>query len=207
MSTVNNNILEYITDKYAPICVILYGSYADGSNGPDSDFDALAVTASGKPYHDTSIIDGVRLDLFVYPAAHFEGGTDWEEIVQIYHGRVALDRDGFGKRLMAGVNEYVDNLPGKSPEDIAAGLGWCEKMLARAGRGDPEGRFRWHWLLIDPLEIYFDALGERYWGPKKALLRMEREHPRALELYSAALGSLDYEALERWIEYIRTVST
>ncbi len=36
MNTVNNNILEYITDKYAPICVILYGSYADGSNGPDA---------------------------------------------------------------------------------------------------------------------------------------------------------------------------
>ena len=36
-------ILKYIRERYHPTALILYGSYADGTNGPDSDFDALAI--------------------------------------------------------------------------------------------------------------------------------------------------------------------
>ncbi len=197
-----DDIIEYIKSRYDPICMIVYGSYADGTNGPDSDFDAMAVTSHGAPAHDTSFVDGTRLDLFVYPASHFDGDIDWDEIAQIYGGRVVLDREGLGERLTAGVAEYIRALPQKSREEIAESLAWCQKMLARAGRKDPEGMFRWHWLLVDSLEIYFDAIGEPYRGPKKALLQMERERPRAFELYSAALGSMSQEALGRWIEHI-----
>lgn len=185
----------------------MYGSYADGSQGPDSDFDALAVTPSGEAVHDTGTMGGVRLDLFVYPVSHFYGDVDFDEIVQIYHGRVLLDRTGIGARLMEGVRGYVDAQPMKSRDEVRADIGWCEKMLLRAGRGDPEGMFRWHWLLADSLEIYCSAAGQRYFGPKKAIRWMERERPQAFRLYTGALGSMDYAALERWIGHIKTLIT
>ncbi|MBR5774458.1 MAG: nucleotidyltransferase domain-containing protein, partial [Clostridia bacterium] len=34
-------IIEYINQKYNPISIILYGSYADGTNNLNSDFDSL----------------------------------------------------------------------------------------------------------------------------------------------------------------------
>lgn len=202
----HSGIVQYIAGKYAPLCIIMYGSYADGSYGPDSDFDALAVTPGGEAVHDTGTVDGVRLDLFVYPASHFDGGPDWEEVVQIYHGRVLSDTGGIGERLIDSVRKYVDAQPLKTREEVKADISWCGKMLLRARRGDPEGMFRWHWLLTDSLEMYCAAEGQRYWGPKKTLLWMERERPQAFLLYTEALASMDYAALERWIDHIRTLT-
>ena len=201
----HNNIVKYIVDKYSPLCIIMYGSYADGSYGPDSDFDVLAVTAGGETVHDTGTVDGVRLDLFVYPASRFDGEPDWDEMIQIYHGMVLLDTDGIGERLMDGVREYVNAQPLRTQEEVGADVSWCGKMLLRARRGDPEGMFRWHWLLTDSLEIYCAAESRRYWGPKKTLLWMERERPEAFRLYTGALGSMDYAALARWIEHIQAL--
>ena len=51
-------------------------------------------------------------------------------------------------------------------------IAWCKKMLARTSRADTEGYYRWHWLLLDSLEIYMDAKRLYYHGPKKALRAM-----------------------------------
>ena len=196
-------ILSYVTERYRPLAVIVYGSYADGSFGPDSDFDALALCESGPPCHDASFVDGVQLDLFVYPKSHFAPDPDWDEIIQIYHGRMVLDTGGQGAALMAQVAGYVESLPKKPPEQVEKEIACCEKMLRRTARGGPEGLFRWHWLLIDSLEIYFGAVGRPYWGPKKALKQLELERPQAFALYTQALSSLDHTALERWIAHIK----
>lgn len=60
-------VIKYIKDKYNPLCIILYGSYADGTNNLNSDFDALVIAADPEQFHDTSFVDGVPLDVFVYP--------------------------------------------------------------------------------------------------------------------------------------------
>ena len=62
-------VLKYIREKYNPLSIILYGSYADGTNNLNSDFDALVIVADHEQFHDTSIVDGVPLDVFVYPLA------------------------------------------------------------------------------------------------------------------------------------------
>ena len=36
-------IIEYIKQKYNPLSIILYGSYANGTNNLNSDFDALVL--------------------------------------------------------------------------------------------------------------------------------------------------------------------
>lgn len=55
-----------------------------------------------------------------------------------------------------------------------------ESMFERAKRGDCEGLFRWHWVLIDSLEIFFDIMHHPYFGPKKTLKWMEEKHPEPL---------------------------
>ena len=37
-------IIEYIKQKYNPLSIILYGSYANGTNDLNSDFDALVIS-------------------------------------------------------------------------------------------------------------------------------------------------------------------
>lgn len=196
-------IIEYIKNRYDPISVIVYGSFADGSNNEHSDFDALVIVKDGEKLHDVSFVNEIQLDVFVYPASYFKNDFDCEEIIQIFDGKIILDNDGVGQKLKERVNGYLESLPyKKTAKENREQVEWCKKMLLRAGRKDAEGMFRWHWLLTESLEIYFDLLGKMYFGPKKSLRYMKENQPAAFEMYSAALQNLDYEALERWIGFL-----
>lgn len=193
-------IIQYIVDTYDPEGIIVYGSYADGSNNANSDFDALALTRKAGAGHDGSVVEGVTLDVFLYPPEHFAGDFDPQEAVQCFDGKILLDKTGLAARLQERVRAYLSAYQPKSPEEIAQDLAWCRKMAKRCVRGDAEGFYRWHWLLRDSLEIYCDRKGSYYFGPKKALRAMEREDPESFALYSAALRELDPAALNAWVE-------
>ena len=196
-------ILRYIQETYAPLSVILYGSYADGTNNLNSDFDALVITADHEQFHDTSFVDGVPLDVFVYPARYFEGDYACEDFVQIFDGRIITDSSGTGKALQENVQAYLKSRPSKTGAELQADNDWCVKMSARAKRGDCEGLFRWHWILIDSLEIFCDIMRQPYLGPKKALKWMEKAQPEAFDCYKKALQNFHMEDLDEWIEYIK----
>ncbi|MGM9663157.1 MAG: nucleotidyltransferase domain-containing protein [Oscillospiraceae bacterium] len=196
-------ILGYIKRTYRPVGIVVYGSFADGSQNAHSDFDALVLTDGGEQTHDTAVVGGTRLDVFVYPAAFFDGPFDCEEFVQLHDGRILLDTDGRAARLQAAVLAYLDAIPPRTAEEDRADADWCEKMLRRAGRGDAEGFFRWHWLLTDSLAIYCGLRRERYFGPKKALHRMRESDPEGYALYERALSSFRYDALADWVAYLR----
>ena len=172
-------IIEYIKQKYNPLSIILYGSYANGTNNLNSDFDSLVISNNCEQIHDTSLVNGIRLDVFVYPASYFEGNYDCNDFIQIFDGKIIADSDGRGKALQANVCSFLQNRPQKSKAEIDAGVDWCVKMLARVKRRDAEGMFRWHWVLIDSLEIFCDVMHCSYFGPKKALKWMEENHPAA----------------------------
>ena len=199
-------ILRYIQETYAPLSVILYGSYADGTNGLNSDFDALVITADHEQFHDTSFVDGVPLDVFVYPARYFEGDYACGDFVQIFDGRIITDSSGMGKALQENVQAYLRNRPGKTGAEIQADIDWCVKMSARAKRGDCEGLFRWHWVLTDSLEIFCDIMRHPYLGPKKALKWMEKAQPEAFGCYKKALQNFRMDDLDEWIEYIKNAN-
>lgn len=199
-------ILEYIKRKYDPVSIILYGSYADGTNDRGSDFDALVISASHGRSHDTSFVDGVALDVFVYPASFFDENYDCEDFVQISDGKLLLDQGGRGEALREKVLSYLRDRPRRSKAEVEASVDWCDKMLARAKRGDTEGMFRWHWVLTDSLEIFCDAMRAPYRGPKKTIKWMEKSHPAAFACYQAALAEFDVERLENWIEYLKEVN-
>ena len=150
-----HHIIEYIKQKYDPCYIILYGSYADGTNNLNSDFDALVLSYNYEQFHDTSFVNGVQLDLFVYPVSYFDEAYDCNDFIQIFDGRIIMDSNDRGKTLQAKVLSYLQDQPQKPREEIAAGVDWCGKMLARARRNDAEGLFRWHWVLTDSLLLGF----------------------------------------------------
>ena len=162
-------IIAYIKQKYNPLSIILYGSYANGTNNLNSDFDSLVISHNHEQFHDTSFVNGVQLDVFVYPASYFNGDFDCNDFIQIFDGKIIADTDEHGKTLQTKVLSYLSNRPKKSKAAINASIDWCIKMLARVKRYDAEGMFRWHWVLIDSLEIFCDIMQHPYWGPKKSL--------------------------------------
>ncbi len=200
-------ILDYIMAKYQPVAIVLYGSYADSTNDGHSDLDALVLTETHDRCHDTSVIEDVQLDVFVYPAESFCGSFDCEEILQIYNGRILLDRDDLAARMQQRVRQHVQEASVKSPEEVRDALTWCRKMCQRAVRRDAEGLFRHHWLLVDSLEICCNVLRQPYFGPKKTLRWLESQYPDTFRQYMAALDSTDPATLTRWVDHLENLNT
>ena len=197
-------IIEYIQQKYSPVSIILYGSYANETNNLNSDFDAVVISSNHEQYHDTSFVNDIQLDVFVYPASYFGEKYNYEDFIQIVDGRVIIDSDNIGTNLQANIQKYVQNRPYKAPAEILASIDWCIKMFERVKRNDAEGMFRWHWVLIDSLEIFCDIMHHPYWGPKKSLKWMAKNHPVAYSIYEKALSNFNIDSLENWIAYIKT---
>ncbi len=199
-------ILNYIKQTYAPSGILVYGSYANGTNSETSDFDALIITERATVLRDNhTVVDGVLLDLFFYTSEALESDIDLSELARIVDGSIVMDTDGALVRLMERVAAHIEALPPKTDEDKAASVAWCEKMLARASRGDAEGLYRHHWLLTDSLEIVCDIVGWRYLGPKKMLARLQAEDAEGARLYTAALASMEHAALADWVGYIKKI--
>lgn len=198
-------IIEYLQQKYAPAGIVVYGSYADGSNNAHSDFDALVLTDRSAAKYDNSTVGGVLLDVFLYPVDTFLQPFACEDFLQLHDGKILLDTTDSLAQAKAKVTAFVEGAAKKSAEEIAHDLSWCEKMRLRAGRGDAEGDYRWHWVLIDSLQIYYELCGKYYFGPKKALRQMEREDPDAFALYSAALRNFTAETLDAWIAHLQSM--
>ena len=195
-------IINYLIESYEPDSIIIYGSFANGSANKNSDFDALVITDHIKK-HDASVICDTVLDVFLYPLETFQAAYDSKEFIQVFDGKIVLDKDGIAEKLQQRVLDYIEHTPVKTEEEIRQEIDWCEKMLFRTMRGDAEGFYRWHWLLCDSLEIYFDIRHQFYHGPKKALRQMEQCDKGAFDLYSRALTALDRNDLSEWINYLK----
>lgn len=195
-------IIEYIRKTYRPLALIVYGSFADGTNGAHSDFDALAIVPEGEPIHDDTVQSGTRLDLFVYPRRTFLQPYDPEAFFQVWDGRILFDTEDLAHRLKETVKAYIEALPVPTAEENRQNVAWCRKMLERSESGDAEGRYRLYWLLKDTLEIYFDLRHAHYFGPKKALGQMRRDDADAAEIYTRALMEPTGEHVRDWVELL-----
>ena len=202
---ITDKILAYLKDTYQPDAIIAYGSFADGSANKNSDFDALVI-ADKERMHDSSVIDGIVLDVFIYPPDTFRQNYDPEEFLQVWDGNILLDTNGVAACLQKQVLDYISHIPRKTVEEISQEVRWCEKMLSRTMREDAEGYYRWHWVLFDSLEIYFDVKGLHYYGPKKALRFLEQTDPEAFRIYTKALREFKREYLSAWISHLKSIS-
>jgi hypothetical protein len=100
-------------------------------------FDALIIAGKEKA-HDSSIVDGVVLDVFVYPTETFSADYDPEEFVQVWDGKTVLDEHGIAGQLKAKVLDYIENLPKKTVTEVAQEVEWCEKTLRLMEKSDAE---------------------------------------------------------------------
>ena len=198
-------IISYLKETYSPEAIIIYGSFADGSANENSDFDALVISDRDKT-HDSSVIDGTILDVFIYPSNTFLSAYNPEEFVQVFDGKIVLDEKGVAHSLQKQVLSYIEHTQKKTTDEIQQEVSWCEKMVLRTERNDAEGYYRWHWVLLDSLEIYCDIQGFRYFGPKKALRLMKKADKEAFRIYSEALKFFEREHLSEWISYLILLS-
>lgn len=100
-------------------------------------FDALIIAGKEKA-HDSSIVDGVVLDVFVYPTETFSADYDPEEFVQVWDGKTVLDEHGIAGQLKAKVLDYIENLPKKTVTEVTQEVEWCEKTLRLMEKSDAE---------------------------------------------------------------------
>ena len=194
-----DKIIEALREKYHPLGIAVYGSFADGSNNQNSDFDALLLLPDGETGHDDSVLFGTELDVWLYGAAHFAAPYDAEDFLRLHDSVIVEDATGRLSALRAEVNAHIESAPQKTEAENAQSLSWCRKMLRRTERGDAEGCYRLHWLLTDSLSIYYDLRGEYYFGPKKALRRMVNTAPDDAAVYERALHEPSPENLAAWV--------
>lgn len=206
MTSIHKQVIQYLTEKYDPQVIITYGSFADGTQGEHSDFDALVI-ASNASGHDSSVISGTELDVFLYSPEHFEK-ENWDafDFIQLEHSRIVLDKTGLGKSITQRVREHIASQPVKTEKEMREELVWCRKMLSRASREDDEGMFRAHWLIYESLEICFDARKQFYPGPKKGLRILMESDPEGSRVFSKALRTGSTEDLAVWIDHIESLA-
>lgn len=194
-------IRQYLMEKYHPSVLIAYGSFADGTAGTGSDYDAMLVY-DGPECHDGSVVGGTALDVFCYPEDRFADSFNPEDYLGVYDGIILEDSRGLGQKIRNQVRDFIQSTPQKTEAQLRHEIEWCKKMLVRSHRGDAEGYFRWHWVLVDSLEFYFDIVGRFYFGPKKSLRYLKENDSRAFACYEAAVREFSADSLRAWIEYL-----
>ncbi len=195
-------IIAYLKEKYRLSSMIVSGDYALGEVGPDSVFEAIAMGATSPYAHETETVEGVKLDVLVYPREIFYGEIALDEFEQAHEGLVVLDEDGMGSWLKRMIAQQIASIPLKPDEAVLDALHWCRAMAERAEKCDAEGLFCRHWLLTDSVEVYSDVCGLPFLSPKKTMSKMAKSDPEAAKIHLHAMGSMDSEALTAWVELL-----
>ena len=174
---------RYLEEELGCHTAILYGSRARGDWDAASDIDVVAFRDAGETGQLAHRWQDLFLDLFLYPTAT-RPDPGW---LRLHGGQVLFQRGSGGDEVLAAVEAMF----AAGPEPLGAGDArtrrlWSEKMLARAEKGDPEGDYRRHWLLMALLEDYFALRGQWYLGPKRSLTFLERERPKDFATFRRA---------------------
>jgi hypothetical protein len=176
---------RYLEEDLGCHTAILYGSRARGDGDATSDIDVVAFRDAGETGQLAHRWRDLFLDLFLYPTAT-KPDPDW---LRLHGGRVLFQRGSDGDEVLAAVEATF----AAGPEPLSAGDArtrrlWLEKMLARAEKGDPEGNYRRHWLLMVLLEDYFALRRQWYLGPKRSLAFLESERPKDFAAFCRAFA-------------------
>ncbi|MBU3129944.1 nucleotidyltransferase domain-containing protein [Clostridium tagluense] len=195
------NIKNYFKEQYNCHSIILYGSFANDTYTDESDIDIICFCDNVLKKNDTTIINGRQLDAWMYNTNMM---TKEEELLHIKGGKILLDEKDLCAKLLANIDKLFNEGAKKlTLEDINFHKSWLMKMLNRAKKGDVEGDFRYHWMLVDSLTIYFGIKGLWYLGPKKSLHWLKENDGHAYKLFNDALNiNSSFEKTENLISFI-----
>lgn len=193
-----------LTARHGCHTVLLYGSRARGDATPDSDYDLIGFRDAGPARREAYTHDGAYIDAFIYPESD---AAEPAGLLHVRGGLVLRQRDGFGDRLLAALDACHAAGPPPWPADERAAFRvWCDKMIARAGRGDLEGRYRRGWLVFELLEVYFKARGRWYEGSKAAFAWLATHDPETHAAFDAALApNAPLSAVETLVTRVWTI--
>jgi hypothetical protein len=174
---------RYLEEDLGCHTAILYGSRARGDWEATSDIDVVAFRDAGETGQVAHRWQDLFLDLFLYLTAT-KPDPDW---LRLHGGRVLFQRGSDGDEVLAAVGAMF--AAGPEPLSVSGAQTrrlWSEKMLARAEKGDPEGNYRRHWLLMALLEDYFALRRQWYLGPKRNLTFLRSERPKDFAAFRRA---------------------
>jgi predicted nucleotidyltransferase len=195
------SIKEYLIKKYGCHSIILYGSFANGDYSDESDIDLLCFCDDLEKENDMTEFNNRRLDAWIYKTEMINNCTDF---LHVRGGKILLDE----KNLCTGLLNNIDKQFITGPRQLSLEekdflKSWLQKMLKRAEKGDIEGNFRYHWMLTDTLEIYFNIKGKWYLGPKKSLEWLNINDKTAYDRFNNALKiNANITEIEKLIEFI-----
>ncbi len=197
------NIAAYLKEKYRLTSLVVSGDYAEGAVNPASVFEAVGLGPTSPYAHEESTVDGVKLDVLIYPRDIFYGEIALDEFEQLHEGLVLLNEDGMGQWLKNMIGKQIESIPMKPDEAVADSLHWCDAMAEQAAKRDAEGYFCRHWLLTDSVEVYCDVCGLPFLSPRKTMSKMAKNDPEAAKIHLAALSGMDDESLKAWVELLK----
>ncbi|MDU2566408.1 MULTISPECIES: nucleotidyltransferase domain-containing protein [Anaerococcus] len=190
-------IITYLKEKYNPLTIALYGSYADGTYNQNSDFDCLIIVKYKDYSHDDHLIDNVRLDCFIYTEDEIKTKSI-EEFITIYKANIIYDT-GIGKQLKSEVEKYVDSFTYKDKEFLVS---WIKKTLWRIGSVDDDSNFRAITFLSESLEDYCLLRDIFYFGSKKSIKYLKKEDKIGYNLFYKAISTRTNDSIIDWGEHI-----
>lgn len=200
--TLLHEITNLLVNKYGCHTIILYGSRARGKSDSNSDYDIVAIREKGEIEKDCRMLGEAFVDAFIYSEDYVKAPDEF--LTRIRDGKVLLQKDGLGDKILSQAQANFDigpqQTPGWEKQEIKM---WLPKMLARAERADIEGNFRRHWLLHELLNSYFRLNDLWYLGPKESFAWLKSNDPQIYKCFESALAvGADIETIRNLITMI-----
>lgn len=193
-------ILEYLKNTYHPISILLYGSYADGTNDPTSDFDCMLIVSKKDKSHDDTIIHGIQLDCFLFTEDDLQH-EDIDVFLPAYHSNIVWD-NGIGAALKRRVQEYVEQNTNTPEEEKKFLSSWIQKTILRISKNDDEGNMRAVSFLAESLTDYYALRDLFYFGSKKAIRHLKETDAQGYSYFHHAVTSRSNDAIIKWAKYV-----
>lgn len=199
------NLKEYLIKKYNCHTIILYGSYSRNDYTEESDVDIVCFSDTAtEDKNDVDMYEGKQLDVWIYPT---EKTNHPEQFLRILKGEIWLNEKDRAEAFLSTIQRLFDEGPTKLSNEQKDFLkAWLRKMHIRSKKDDIEGNFRFHWMLKDSLEIYFELKGLWYLGPKLSFRWLQANDTSAYELFNNAFAAeAKPHSIEQLLDYIEQI--
>ncbi|WP_237417454.1 nucleotidyltransferase domain-containing protein [Halobacillus litoralis] len=197
-----NKATEHMKETYKCHTVFLYGSYQTGDSTEESDVDLIGFSDELETQNKVETFSGKLLDVWIHGTDDMKKPADF---LKVHRAEVLVDDHGLAQPWMTEIDSIFTKGPASlQPKEKQFLKDWLIKMKIRSRKGDMEGRYRFHWLVKESLEIYFEMIGRWYLGPKKSLNWLREHDMEGYRIYDKLLeGPGDRRRLDAWIDHLQ----
>ncbi|MFS1511595.1 nucleotidyltransferase domain-containing protein [Chengkuizengella sp. SCS-71B] len=194
-------VKTHLKQKYECHTIILYGSYNTGDYSEDSDIDIICFTDKSDDQNEVELFEGKQLDVWIYNTNKMRNHTQY---LRVNKGKILFNDKGLAERFLSEIEKVFNEGPKKlSTKEKEFLKTWLRKMKLRSNNNDIEGNYRFHWMLKDSLEIYFELKGLWYLGPKKSFNWLYKNDKVAYNLFKNAFEkNKNTNDIEQLLEYL-----